>query len=161
MRQDCQNWTKTFAETIQPLLTLPSYRLFTLNSVIHSNAMVSGKASSRPVTSPSRRLTSRVPALGDVWVYWQCQGREDVSCVRDMSMGGLFIETPQPRAEGVLTRLHFLVQEGQIRADAVVKHAESGAGLGLKFVALTEQDRPKLAALLTRLRAMHHSREKS
>jgi hypothetical protein len=38
-----------------------------------------------------------------------------------MSMGGLFIETPEPKAQGVLTRLHFLVQEGQIRADAIVR----------------------------------------
>jgi hypothetical protein len=78
-----------------------------------------------------------------------------------MSMGGLFLETPQRKAEGVLTRLHFLVQEGQIRADAVVRHAKSGEGLGLKFVALNEQDRPKLAALLTRLRAIHHANGKS
>jgi PilZ domain-containing protein len=115
----------------------------------------------RPVSSPSRRLTSRVPAPTDVWVYWQCHGREDVSRVLDMSMGGLFIETPQPWAQGVLTRLHFLVQEGQIRADAVVRHAKSGAGLGLKFTALSEQDRPKLAALLMRLRGMQHAREQS
>jgi hypothetical protein len=53
--------------------------------------------------------------------------------------------------------LDFLVQEGQIRADAVVRHGQSGVGLGLKFTALSEQDRPKLAALLTRLRGTHHS----
>ena len=94
-------------------------------------------------------------------MYWQCQGREDVSSVRDMSVGGLFIETAEPKAEGVLTRLHFLVQEGQIRADAVVRHAKTGVGLGLKFVALNEQDGPKLAALLTRLRAAQHSLKKS
>ena len=122
---------------------------------------MSGEPTLRPVNSPSRRLTSRVPAPDDVWVFWQCRGQEDVSHVRDMSMGGLFIETPQPRAEGILARLHFLVQEGQIRADAVVRHAEPGDGLGLKFTALTEQDRPKLAALLTRLRGTHHSQEKS
>ena len=123
--------------------------------------MVPGKTPPRPASSPSRRLTSRVPAPGDVWVFWRCHGREDVSRVRDMSMGGLFLETPQRKAEGVLTRLHFLVQEGQIRADAVVRHAKSGEGLGLKFVALNEQDGPKLAALLTRLRATHHSNGKS
>ena len=94
-------------------------------------------------------------------MYWQCQGREDVSSVRDMSVGGLFIETAEPKAEGVLTRLHFLVQEGQIRADAVVRHASAGTGLGLKFIALSEQDRPKLAALLSRLRGTHHSRQNS
>src|SRR5260370_39975142 len=123
--------------------------------------MVPGKPTSRPVASPSRRLTSRVPAPGDVWVYWQCHGREDVSLVRDMSMGGLFIETPEPRAEGGLTRLNFLVQEGEIRADAVVRHAKSCVGLGLKFTALSEPDRSKLAALLTRLRRTQHSPEKS
>jgi hypothetical protein len=78
-----------------------------------------------------------------------------------MSMGGLFIETPEARAEGTQARLHFLVQEGQIRAEAVVRHVQSGKGLGLKFTALSEEDRPKLAALLTRLRGTHHSRGKS
>src|SRR2546425_12385653 len=120
--------------------------------------MVPGKTSSRPATFPSRRLTSRVPAPSDVWVYWRCHGREDVSRVRDMSMGGLFIETPESREEGVQARLHFLVQEGQIRADEVVRHSRSSVGLGLKFTALGEQDRPKLAALLSRLRGLQHSR---
>jgi hypothetical protein len=78
-----------------------------------------------------------------------------------MSMGGLFIETSEARAEGTQARLHFLVQEGQIRAEAVVRHMQSGKGLGLKFTALSEEDRPKLAALLNRLRGTHHSRGKS
>lgn len=106
---------------------------------------------------PSRRFSSRVQAPGDVWVYWKCQGREDVAPVRNMSMGGVFIETVQPRPSGTTTRLDFLVEEGQIRADAIVRHAQAGAGLGLKFTALSEQDRPKLAALLTRLRRMQYS----
>jgi hypothetical protein len=110
----------------------------------------------RSTNAPSRRFTSRVQAPSDVWVYWKCQGREDVSHVRDMSMGGLFIETKQPHPSGRLTRLDFLVQEGQIRADAVVRHSRPGAGLGLKFTALAEHDRPKLAALLTRLRHLQH-----
>ena len=111
----------------------------------------------RPVTSPSRRFTSRVHTPGDVWVCWKCQGREDISQVRNMSMGGLFIDTPQARPSGTVTRLDFLVAEGQIRADAVVRHARPGTGMGLKFTALSEQDRPKLAALITRLRRSQHS----
>ena len=110
----------------------------------------------RPATIPSRRLTSRVPALGDVWVYWKCQGRDDVSIVRNMSTGGLFIETMHLAPSGTVTRLDFLVAEGQIRADALARHAQPGAGLGLKFTALKQQDRRKLAALITRLRRMHH-----
>lgn len=107
-------------------------------------------------TSPSRRFTSRVHAPGDVWVCWKCQGHDDISPVRDMSMGGLFIETPQTRPSGTVARLDFLVAEGQIRADAIVRHARPGTGLGLKFTALNEQDRPKLAALITRLRQTQH-----
>lgn len=109
-----------------------------------------------PTSAPSRRFTSRVQAPGDVWVCWKCQGRDDISLVRNMSMGGLFIETAQPRPTGTATRLDFLVAEGQIRADAVVRHAKPGTGLGLKFTALSEQDRPKLAALITRLRQTQH-----
>jgi len=111
----------------------------------------------RPAISPSRRFTSRVHTTGDVWVCWKCQGREDISQVRNMSMGGLFIETPQTRPSGTVTRLDFLVAEGQIRADAVVRHGRPGTGMGLKFTALSEQDRPKLAALITRLRRSQHS----
>lgn len=110
----------------------------------------------QPSNSPSRRFTTRVHTPGDVWVCWKCQGRDDISLVRNMSMGGLFIETPQARPSGTVTRLDFLVAEGQIRADAVVRHARPGTGLGLKFTALGEQDRPKLAALITRLRANQH-----
>lgn len=105
-------------------------------------------------TTPSRRLTSRVEVSEDVWVYWRSEGREDVSRIRNLSMGGLFIETPEPRSTGAVTKLNFLVQEGQIRAEAVVRHAKSNSGLGLKFVAVTEDDRPKLAALVTRLRSL-------
>lgn len=110
----------------------------------------------QPFAYPSRRFTSRVHTPGDVWVCWKCQGRDDIAQVRDMSMGGLFIETPQSWPSGTLTRLDFLVAEGQIRADAVVRHSKAGAGLGLKFTALSEQDRPKLAALITRLRKTQH-----
>ena len=114
-----------------------------------------------PGASPSRRFTSRVQTHGDVWVCWKCQGREDIAQVRNMSMGGLFIETQQPRPVGTVTRLDFLVAEGQIRADAVVRHAKAGSGLGLKFTALSEQDRPKLAALITRLRRNQHFQAKA
>jgi hypothetical protein len=73
-----------------------------------------------------------------------------------MSMGGLFLETPETQATGTVSRLNFLVAEGEIRADAEVRHVRPGTGLGLKFTALNEQDRPKLAALLTRLRRAQH-----
>ena len=35
---------------------------------------------------PSRRMTSRVGAR-DVWAYWSCNGRDDVTPVLDLSLG--------------------------------------------------------------------------
>ena len=69
-----------------------------------------------------------------------------------MSLGGLFIETPTSRGLGSTVKLEFLVQEGLIRADGVVKRVEPGRGLALKFTAVSDQDCPRLAALMNRLR---------
>jgi hypothetical protein len=65
-------------------------------------------------------------------------------------MGGLFIETDTPTVPGITAKLHFLVQEGQIRADAVARHAEPGRGLGLRFTAVRNEDRLRLAELMNR-----------
>lgn len=99
------------------------------------------------------RSTSRVNVLEGVWVYWSCGGREDVSRVRNLSLGGLFVETSEIRPVGIKANLDFLVQEGSIRVDALVRHA-TPSGLGLKFLALRESDRPRLASLVKRLRTL-------
>lgn len=103
--------------------------------------------------SHSRRFTSRVQTPSGVWVDWLCAGHEDISRVRNLSLGGLFVETPKLRGVGSTAKLEFLVQEGQIRAEAVVKRAEPGHGLALKFTAVLDQDRPRLAALMSRIRS--------
>jgi hypothetical protein len=110
--------------------------------------------------SYSRRHTSRVETPDSVWVYWRCNGRDEVSRVLDLSAGGLFLVAPCQRPLGTKARLDFLVQEGQIRTEAIVRHIEPGSGLGFKFTAVTEQDSPRLAALLTRLRSLSRFRGK-
>jgi hypothetical protein len=57
--------------------------------------------------------------------------------------------------------LHFLVQEGQVRADTVVRHVIPGEGIGLKFRAVKEEDRGHLASLITRVRGLARSQGKS
>ena len=104
------------------------------------------------ITGPSRRRSSRIPALDDVWIYWESHPYRDISRVRDLSPGGLFLETRAKKKEGEVVRLHFLVQEGQIRAEAVVRHVIAGRGLGMKIESLTSQDAPQLRRVLIRLR---------
>jgi hypothetical protein len=100
----------------------------------------------------SRRFTSRFETHERVWVDWRCDGREDISRVRNMSVGGLFVETAMSRGLGSTIKLEFLVQEGQIRADAVVRRIVPGHGMALKFTAVSDQDCTRLAALMNRLR---------
>ena len=107
----------------------------------------------QPITGPSRRRSSRIPAIDDVWVYWESEPYRDISRVRDLSPSGLFLETRARKKEGEVVRLHFLVQEGQIRAEAEVRHvAENGGGFGMKINSVSTQDAPHLRRLLSRLR---------
>jgi len=104
-----------------------------------------------------RRGTFRVDTfdtLEGVSVYWRCNGLDDVSPVRDLSFGGRFIETSVAVPGGAVATIDFLVQEGQIRAEAVERHVKPTSGLGLKFTAMHKTDHPRLGMLITR---MHHS----
>lgn len=103
-------------------------------------------------TPHSKRFSSRLETPGDVYVYWSSSGSDDTSRVLDLGSGGLFVHTRNARAVGEKTNLHFLVEEGQIRAEAVVRHVEPGRGLGLAFTTVREEDRPRLAELMKRLR---------
>jgi hypothetical protein len=105
--------------------------------------------------SYSRRALTRFRASEDIWVCWRCNGREDVSRVLDISIDGLFIEALRLKVkEGMPAKLDFLVQEGSIKADAVVRHVKDGSGLGLRFLAVPDEDRQRLKALLRRLRSL-------
>jgi PilZ domain-containing protein len=106
-----------------------------------------------------RRWTFRVKTFDTVEgvsVYWRCDGLDDVSPVRDLSFGGLFIDTSVAVPVGAVATIDFLVQEGQIRAEAVVRHVKPTSGLGLKFTAMPKTDHTRLGMLITRLR--HSSR---
>src|SRR5260370_3639832 len=84
--------------------------------------------------SYSRRHTSRVETPDGVWVYWRCNGIDDVSRVRDLGVGGLFVASQSLRPLGIKAKLDLLVQEGQIRPEAGMRVVEPGAGPGLHFL---------------------------
>lgn len=103
-------------------------------------------------------MTSRIVLSQDTCVYWSSKGREDISRIRDLSPRGLFIETPRQFPASTETRLHFLVEEGEINAQAVVCHAQPTIGLGLKFVSVREEHHRRLTALINRLRSLGGTR---
>jgi hypothetical protein len=85
-------------------------------------------------------------------VCWGAYGFDDTSRVQDLSSSGMFLLTRESKPVGSITRIHFLVEEGQIRAEAIVRHVKPGCGLGMEFTAVLEEDRQRLAGLMKRLR---------
>lgn len=138
-------------------LSLPSnVSLSHSDSNLRSWVKTVSTVSSMITTGPSRRRTSRILITNDLWVYWESQSAlgpaRDISRVKDLSPSGLFIETRARKREGEILNLHFLVQEGQIRAEAIVRHNSTGHGLGMKIKSVPSQDAPHLHKLLMRLR---------
>jgi hypothetical protein len=106
-------------------------------------------------TTPSRRHYPRVKTPEGVSVYWGSGGLEDTSPVRDLRVGGLFLETSEARPLGTTVRLEFLVQEGAIRVEAIVRYVSPGSGMGLKFTSVQREDAPRLTALVSRFGQLH------
>ena len=76
-------------------------------------------------------------------------------------MGGLClsIEKPEPVVVGERIHLNFLIPEGQIRTDAIVRHVRPER-LGVRFIAISEEDRTHLTTLMTRLRNLSRPQPK-
>ena len=66
-------------------------------------------------------------------------------------MGGLFIETRKVCPVGATVELHFLVQDGEIRANATVRYVKAGSGLGLQFQTVRNEDQTRFATMVKRL----------
>jgi len=99
----------------------------------------------------SRRHHRRVETPEGVWAFWRCGRTEDTSRVRDLSVGGLFIETRRVCPVGATVELHFLVQDGEIRANAMVRYVKAGSGLGLQFETVRNEDQTRFATMVKRL----------
>lgn len=99
----------------------------------------------------SRRHHERVGTPQGVWVVWRCGRVEDTSRVRDVSVGGLFIETLKSCPVDATVTLHFLVEDGEITADATVRYVKTGSGLGLKFKNVRTEDQGRFATMIKRL----------
>ena len=95
-----------------------------------------------------RRRLLRVEAGEDVYAFWNCDGRDGLSHVRDLGLGGLFIQSPAEEDLGAPVKLYLLTGAGQIRANAVVRHVRPGRGLGLKFTAIDKRDCQHLGDLV-------------
>ena len=106
----------------------------------------------KAAANASRRCESRIEISDGVWILWCCSGREMVSTVQNISPGGLFVECANPRPFGARAEVYFLVPEGKIAGEAVVKHSQNGRGIGLRLTRILETDHLRMVGLISRLR---------
>jgi hypothetical protein len=99
-----------------------------------------------------KRMYLRIPTPRGVWVSWHDTVRKDVSRVREVGYGGLFILTPDPLPVGTVLTLLLSVSEGEIRAGAIVRNVFPDEGMGVEFNEVGQEAFVRLEALLTRLR---------
>ena len=66
-------------------------------------------------------------------------------------MGGLFVETSRACPVDATVELHFLVEDGEVRATAVVRYVLPGSGLGLQFKAIRHEDQARFSAMIKRI----------
>jgi Tfp pilus assembly protein PilZ len=107
--------------------------------------------------SKSDRRYQRIATPKGVWVAWQDGKQQNVSRVRDLNAGGLFIATPTPLELGTVLTLLLSVPEGEIRSRAVVRNIIPGEGMGVQFSDISQQDASRVERLVARLLASESS----
>ena len=90
-----------------------------------------------------RRYPRVAPPKGSR-VAWQSGTRRAVSYLGSMGLGGVFVITGQPVPIRSMVKVLMDLQFGEVRARAVVRRVTPARGMGLEFVAMTQEDRARL-----------------
>ena len=104
-------------------------------------------------TAKSKRRYDRIPTPKGLWVAWQHNTNQNVSRVRDLNVGGLFVATPIPVPTGAVIQLLLSVPEGEIRSQAIVRNVTPGEGIGVEFKDMSAQNQERIERLVARLLA--------
>lgn len=97
------------------------------------------------------RRTPRIEISKGIWVAWRTDGSPNVSRVRDLSAGGVFILTNTPLSKGSAVQLLFSLPEGEMRIEGTVRYSKAKEGMGVEFTQMGVADRARLQELIRRL----------
>jgi hypothetical protein len=106
------------------------------------------------VGDAEQRRYPRVAAPKSLMVAWQSGTRRAVSSLGSMALGGLFVLTRQPAPIRSMVKLLMDLPFGEVRARAVVRRVTPALGMGIEFIAMTQEDRARLNKALQPMLAM-------
>ena len=103
------------------------------------------------------RRYPRYKGIKPVPVAWMQGTQKAVAKAENLSLGGLFISTPNPPPLGSLVLLLFHTPEGEVRVRAAVRNVKPGKGMGLAITSMEQDHRARLARWLQVLAAQAES----
>lgn len=104
-----------------------------------------------PAESIDRRRYPRLLSPKGTIVAWHSTNKRVVSAVDNFGLGGLYIRTPDPPATGTFIQLLLDAPTGEVRARAVAQRSRPKDGMGVKLVAMEQEDRARFARWLRTL----------
>ena len=84
-------------------------------------------------------------------VAWKTAERHEVSRVKTIALGGLFIRTKNPPKAGSTIQMLIVTPRGYLRTRANVRDVIAGEGMGVAIVSMEPEDRGKLERWLKQL----------
>jgi len=102
-------------------------------------------------TPRETRRHQRISLPKGMSVTWYGGGQQQVSRVKTLSMGGVFLCGSITLRVGTDLTLVFEVPGGMILAEAVVRNIVPGEGMGVEFTKMNPQSQALLDELLIRL----------
>ncbi|HEY6130310.1 MAG TPA: PilZ domain-containing protein [Candidatus Acidoferrum sp.] len=106
------------------------------------------------------RRYPRIKAPQSAVVAWKTPDRQDISRVRTIALGGLFIQTKNPPKVGSTLQMLIVTPRGQLRVRAHVRNVIAGEGMGVAIVSMDTEDRGKLDQWLKQLSEMDQGESK-
>jgi hypothetical protein len=97
------------------------------------------------------RRYQRISLPKGMFVAWYGGGEQQVSRVKTLGMGGLFLSVRDAPPVGANLRLAFEVPGGGVQAEGVVRNIAPGDGIGVEFTRIAPRHRILLERLLKRL----------
>jgi len=98
-----------------------------------------------------RRAHPRFKCGNSVEIYPSDQSVPVRARTGDLSLGGCFVEMPNPLAKGTEVRIAIWVKDLKLWAKAKVVFSTPGYGIGVQFLAMSDQEKAHLKQFLTSL----------